>query len=110
MASALKPVTDASFDQDVLKSDKPVLVDFWADWCAPCRRIVPSLEAIATEHGDKIEVVQLNVDENPATTAKYGITLLPTLDVFKNGEAAKTIAGPKTKAAIERDLSEFIGQ
>ncbi|WSL44463.1 thioredoxin [Streptomyces sp. NBC_01268] len=106
----MKNVTDADFDEVVLKSGKPVLVDFWAAWCGPCRQIAPSLEAIATEHGEKIEVVKLNIDENPATAAKYGVMSIPTLNVYQGGEVVKTIVGAKPKAAIERDLNDFIGQ
>ncbi|MFI6682954.1 thioredoxin [Streptomyces sp. NPDC050485] len=110
MAGTLKNVTDADFDEVVLKSDKPVLVDFWAAWCGPCRQIAPSLEAIAAEHGDEIEIVKLNIDENPATAAKYGVMSIPTLNVYQGGEVAKTIVGAKPKAALLRDLDGFIGE
>ncbi|MFH8387393.1 thioredoxin [Kitasatospora sp. NPDC018058] len=108
MTTALKEVTDASFDADVLKSDKPVLVDFWAEWCSSCRQITPSLEAIAAEHGDKIGVVKLNIDQNPATADKYGVMSLPTLLVFKDGAVVKTIVGAQSKAALDRDLDAFV--
>ncbi|MEU0401025.1 thioredoxin [Streptomyces sp. NPDC006197] len=107
MAGALKNVTDADFEEVVLKSDKPVLVDFWAAWCGPCRQIAPSLEAIASEHGE-IEVVKLNIDENPNTAAKYGVMSIPTLNVYQGGEVVKTIVGAKPKAAILRDLAGFV--
>ncbi|MER6445787.1 thioredoxin [Streptomyces venezuelae] len=107
MAGTLKNVTDADFDEQVLRSDKPVLVDFWAAWCGPCRQIAPSLEAIAAEHPE-IEIVKLNIDENPDTAAKYGVMSIPTLNVYQGGEVAKTIVGAKPKAAILRDLSEFV--
>jgi thioredoxin len=104
-----KTVTDATFDEQVLGSDKPVLVDFWAEWCGPCRQIAPSLEAIAEEHADELTIVKLNIDENPVTAAKYGVMSIPTLNVYKGGEVVKTIVGAKPKAAIERELSDYIG-
>ncbi|WP_086828377.1 thioredoxin [Streptomyces sp. NRRL B-24572] len=108
MAGALKNVTDADFEDVVLKSDKPVLVDFWAAWCGPCRQIAPSLEAIAAEHGEQIEIVKLNIDENPDTAAKYGVMSIPTLNVYQGGDVVKTIVGAKPKAAILRDLADFV--
>ncbi|WP_431043272.1 thioredoxin [Streptomyces sp. P1-3] len=107
MAGATVTVTDADFEEVVLKSDKPVLVDFWAEWCGPCRQIAPSLEAIAAEHGE-IVIAKLNIDQNPDTAAKYGVMSIPTLNVYQGGEVVKTIVGAKPKAAIERDLSDFL--
>ncbi len=104
-----KTVTDASFEADVLQSEKPVLVDFWAPWCGPCRMVSPILDQIAAEHGDKLEIVKLNVDENPQTAVKYQITSIPALKVYRGGEVVKTVIGAKPKHALEADLAEFIG-
>jgi len=105
---ATKSVTDATFEAEVLKSSKPVIVDYWAEWCGPCRMIAPVLEEIATEYGEKIDVVKLNVDENPAVAQRYQILAIPTLNVFQNGEVVKQIKGAKPKAALLKDLAEFI--
>jgi len=105
---ATRKVTDADFESEVLKNEKPVIVDYWAEWCGPCRMIAPVLEEIASEYAEKIDVVKLNVDENPAIAQRYSILAIPTLNVFKDGEVVKQIKGAKPKAALLRDLAEFI--
>ena len=104
---ATKQVTDASFTDDVLMSDKPVVVDFWAEWCGPCKMIAPILEEIASEN-EGIVIAKLNVDENPQTAASYGITSIPTMNVFSGGQVVKTIIGAKPKAALLADLAEYL--
>ena len=103
-----KKVTDETFEADVLKNDKPVLVDYWAEWCGPCKMVAPVLEAIAEEHGDKLDIVKLNVDENPKVTQKYKILNIPTLGVFKNGEVVKELVGARSKSALLREIADFI--
>ncbi|MBT1608691.1 thioredoxin [Curtobacterium flaccumfaciens] len=106
--SNAKAVTDATFSDEVLKSDKTILVDFWAEWCGPCRAVSPILDQIAAEHAGKIEIVKLNVDDNPQSAMNYQITSIPAMKVFKGGEVVKTVIGAKPKPALEADLAEFL--
>ena len=108
MGANTKTVTDATFATDVLGSDKPVIVDFWAEWCGPCRMVAPVLEEIAGQYADKIVVAKLNVDENPQTAASYGITSIPTMNVYSGGQVVKTIIGAKPKAALLQDLAAYL--
>ena len=106
--SSAKAVTDASFQSDVLEHDKPIMVDFWAEWCGPCRAVSPILDKIAEENADKLDIVKLNVDENPQLAMKYQITAIPAFKVFEKGEVVKTVIGAKPKPALEADLAAFI--
>ena len=105
---ATTKVTTADFEAVVLKSTTPVLVDFWAEWCGPCRAVGPILEEISNEHGDKIKIVKLNTDEEGSIAMKYGISSIPTMNVFVNGEVVKTIVGAKPKPVLLKDLESYI--
>ncbi len=96
----IKQVTDDSFDQDVLRSDTPVLVDYWAEWCGPCKMIAPILDEVSRDYDGRIEIAKLNVDENAATTAKYAVRGIPTLMLFKNGSMVATKVGALSKSQL----------
>jgi thioredoxin 1 len=97
-------VTESSFEQEVIQSDKPVIVDFWAEWCGPCHAVSPVLDKIAEERGEELRLVKVNIDEEPALAQKYGIVSIPTIVLFKNGEPAAAAVGAQPKTAIERSL------
>lgn len=105
---ATSKVTTATFDAEVLKSSTPVLVYFWAEWCGPCRAVGPILEEISDEYGSKLKIVKLNTDEESAIAIKYGISSIPTMNVFVNGEIVKTIVGAKPKPAMLKELESFL--
>jgi thioredoxin 1 len=108
MSENIIHVSDESFEQEVLQSDKPVLIDYWAEWCGPCKMIAPVLEEVASEYSDKVRVAKLNIDDNPATPPKYGIRGIPTLMLFKNGEVEATKVGAVSKAQLIAFLDENI--
>ena len=105
---AVSKVSDADFESEVLKSASPVVVDFWAEWCGPCRMIAPALEEIAGSLGSKVKIVKLNVDENPQTAQKYGIMSIPTLMIFKNGEMAARQVGAAPKQKLEQWINTAV--
>jgi len=108
MSEGITEVGDSIFEAEVLKSDKPVLVDFWAPWCGPCRAIAPTVEQLAKDYGDKVKFVKCNVDDNPMSPRTYGIKAIPTLVFFKDGKVAETITGMVPKTKLEDALKKLI--
>ena len=106
MAEHIVHISDESFEEEVLQSERPVLIDYWAEWCGPCKMIAPVLDEIATEYSDRLKVVKLNIDDNPQTPPKYGIRGIPTLMVFKNGQVEATKVGAVSKAQLTAFLDE----
>lgn len=109
MADNILTLSDATFSESIGSSEQPVVVDFWAEWCGPCKMIAPALEEIASEHAGKLTVAKLNVDDNPDTARRYDVMSIPTLLVFQGGEPVKRLVGAKGKGQLLQDLSEFIG-
>ena len=108
MSENVRETTDGTFETDVLKSDRPVLVDFWAAWCAPCRMLAPTVEAVADKYASTARVVKLNVDDNPSVSQRYGIKGIPTLILFKNGKEEERVVGATSEAAISRMLDKHV--
>src|SRR5213082_3719559 len=109
MSEKVSSVTDSSFEKEVLQSSRPVLVDFWAQWCAPCRMLAPTVEAVAEKYAGSATVVKLNVDDNPAVSQRYGIKGIPTLILFKNGNEEERVVGATSEQAISRMLDKHVG-
>ncbi len=108
MSAEITSLSDATFDETVQSASEAVVVDFWAEWCGPCKMISPILEEIAAEHKDKVRVVKLNVDDNPDVTRRYDVMSIPTLIVFKDGQAKKRVVGAKGKSQLVQELGEFL--
>ena len=108
MAEHIVHISDESFEEEVLQSERPVLIDYWAEWCGPCKIIAPVLDEIATEYSDRLKVVKLNIDDNPQTPPKYGIRGIPTLMVFKNGQVEATKVGAVSKAQLTAFLDDSL--
>ena len=109
MSEHVKETSDGTFENDVLKSDRPVLVDFWAAWCAPCRMLAPTVEAVAEKYANNARVVKLNVDDNPSVSQRFGIKGIPTLILFKNGKEEERVVGATSEQAISRMLDKHVG-
>ena len=109
MSDQITILTDATFDETIGGADKPVLVDFWAEWCGPCKMLAPVLEEIASEQGEKLSIAKLNVDDNPDVAMRFNVMSIPTLIVFKDGEPAKRLVGAKGKGQLLQDLAEYVG-
>jgi thioredoxin 1 len=106
--TVVKPVTDRDFAAEVLTSPRPVIVEYWAQWCGPCRQLAPLLESIAADHADRIDVVKINIDENPATAQRYRILHVPTISLFSGGEVVREIVGVRSKSALLREFADYL--
>ena len=106
--SEVVEVTDQSFEEEVLQSEQPVIIDFWAEWCAPCRAIAPIVKDLASEYGDRVKIVKMNIDENPNTPGKYGVRAIPTVLAFKGGTVAEQLTGARPKSAFEEMVQKLL--